>query len=59
MWTSFVSSGSDMDIAYWDTAHDVRVGFGLKCKYDVGGMKSGGLRGVDWCTVCVFWSIGS
>lgn len=27
------------------------VGLGsTKCKYDVGGMKPGGPRGVDWCT---------
>ena len=44
MWTSFVSSVFDVNIACWDRAQNFWAGFSLKSKYGVGGMKSGGQR---------------
>lgn len=51
-----------MDIACWDTAQKCWVAFGLECKYDVGGMKSGGSqRGGLMHRVCILvqaWRLG-
>jgi hypothetical protein len=55
MWTSFVSSVFDVNIACWDRAQKFWAGFSLKSKYSVGGMKSGG-HGLGWYTVYMFWS---